>query len=76
MIDDWTTVVPAREDIAATARQLLALARSPHDVRTSAGGSEFRVPPYLADLYNAPEGDPFDPPEAKPRRRTKKEGDE
>lgn len=65
---DWVTVVPAREDVKETARALLALARSPHDVRTVGTGHEFRVPPYLADLYNAP---------PKPRRRMKKEeGDE
>lgn len=65
--DDWTTVVPEPGAVAETARELLALARSPHDVRTAGGGSEFRIPPYLADLYTAPAEAP------KRRRSTKKE---
>lgn len=66
MEDDWTTVVPAPDRIQETARALLALARSPQDVRTDGNGSEFRIPPYLADLYTRPV----------PKRRSKKEGDE
>lgn len=68
-MDDWSTVIPAPEAIVETAQALLALARDPRDVRTDGNGSEFRIPPYLADLYNAP---------PKPRRQTKskKEGDE
>ena len=54
MKDDWTTVVPAPEDIRATALALLKLARTPSDVRTGGNGSEFRIPPYLAELYNRP----------------------
>ena len=54
MIDDWTTVVPAPGEAKRVARELLALARSPHDVRSAGNGSEFRIPPYLADLYTAP----------------------
>lgn len=68
-MDDWTTVVPDPGDIVETARQLLALADDPTHVRTDGNGSEFRVPPYLAERYNTP-------PEPKARRRTKKEGDE
>lgn len=63
------SVVPARDAVKETARALLALARSPHDVRTAATGNEFRVPPYLADLYNASVA-------PKPRRRIKKEEEE
>lgn len=72
MDDFWVSVIPAREEVSDTARALLALAASPHDVRTTAGGTEFRIPPYLADLYNAPAA------EAPKRRRraTKEEGDE
>ena len=66
-MDGWVHVIPAKDDIADLARELLALARDPRDVRTDGNGSEFVVPPYLADLYNAPV------PVAKPRRRTKKE---
>lgn len=69
-MDDWVSVAPGTETtIADLARALLALARDPRDVRTDGNGSEFRVPPYLADLYNAP-------PKLPARRRTKKEGDE
>jgi len=70
MNDDWTTVVPAPGEIKAVARELLALAASPADVRTDGNGTEFRIPPYLADLYTAP---------AAPKRRRapkKEEGDE
>lgn len=70
-MDGWVHVIPAREEIKATAVALLALARTPTDVRTDGNGNEFVVPPYLADLYNAPE------PAPKARRRMKKdeEGD-
>lgn len=72
MIDDWATVIPEAGQVKETARALLALARSPHDVRTAGTGSEFRIPPYLLDLYTAPEQ-----PALPKRRRTKKEeGDE
>jgi len=63
MRDDWVTVVPAAGEVKEVARALLALAHSPHDVRTAGTGTEFRIPPYLADLYNAPPK----------RRRPKKE---
>lgn len=66
MDDTWVSVVPARDAVKETARALLALAHSPHDVRTAATGNEFRIPPYLADLYNASVA-------PKPRRRIKKE---
>lgn len=66
MDDTWVAVVPAREAVKETARALLALAHSPHDVRTTGTGNEFRIPPYLADLYNASVA-------PKPRRRIKKE---
>jgi hypothetical protein len=69
MTDDWTTVIPGPGGVKETARALLSLARDPHDVRTSAGGTEFRIPPYLADLYNAP-------PLPRRRRTKKEEGDE
>lgn len=57
--------MPSREEIAETASALLALARTPLDVRTDGNGNEFVVPQYLADLYTAPA--------APKRRRTKKE---
>lgn len=66
---DWTAVIPAPGQIMDVAKALLALADDPRDVRTDGNGSEFRIPPYLADRYNAPA----------PRKRvvrTKKEGDE
>ena len=67
---DWAVVVPAAGEVKATAVALLALADSPADVRTDGNGSEFLVPPYLADRYN-------ESTRPKPRRRAKKEeGDE
>ena len=71
-MDDWTTVVPASGTVQETARELLSLADDPADVMTQAGGTEFRIPPYLARRYAS------QPPEspAPRRRRTKKEGDE
>lgn len=61
---DWITIHPGAQGAAAVARELLALAESPQHVATDGNGSEFRVPPYLADLYTAP---------PKPRRRIKKD---
>jgi hypothetical protein len=73
MDDDWVTVAPDYLALGDTARALLDLARDPRDVRTDGNGSEFRVPPYLADLYNAPVASPAPAPK---RRRSPKEGDE
>lgn len=72
MNEDWTTVVPAAGEVQATARELLSLADDPADVMTQAGGTEFRIPPYLARRYAS------EPPQepARARRRSKKEGDE
>lgn len=69
-MDGWVHVIPRREEVAAVAVALLALARTPTDVRTDGSGDEFVVPQYLADLYNAPAPAPK-------RARTKKteEGD-
>lgn len=69
---DWTLISPDAEYVKETAQTLLALARSPQDVRTARGGTEFWVAPYLADLY----ANPTPEPTAKPRRRTKKDGEE
>jgi hypothetical protein len=65
-VKDWTVVVPAASDVKETARALLALADSPGDVRTDGNGSEFLVPPYLADRYT-------ESLRPKPRRRAKKD---
>jgi hypothetical protein len=67
--DNWITVLPGPGEVAEVARALLALASSPAHVRTDGNGSEFRIPPYLADLYS---------PAPAPRKRPakKKEGDE
>ncbi|MDF2711476.1 MAG: hypothetical protein K0R62_7128 [Nonomuraea muscovyensis] len=65
-VKDWTVVVPAAGDVKETARALLALADSPGDVRTDGNGSEFLVPPYLADRYT-------ESLRPKPRRRAKKD---
>lgn len=66
-MDDWVVVVPGQDGIPETARALLALAHHHTHVRTGGNGSEFLVPPYLADLYTAP---------PKPRRRIKKDEEE
>jgi hypothetical protein len=68
-VKDWATVVPPAAEVKATAQALLALADSPADVRTDGNGTEFLVPPYLADRYN-------ESLRPKPRRRAKKEEDE
>ncbi len=69
-MNDWIAVVPGSRPVADVARELLALAADPADVRTARGGNEFLVPPYLANLYVKPP--------APPRRRAPKpkEGDE
>lgn len=66
-VKDWTVVVPAASDVKETARALLALADSPGHVRTDGNGSEFLVPPYLADRYNE---------SLRPKRRRAKKEDE
>jgi hypothetical protein len=65
-VKDWATVVPPAAEVKATAQALLALADSPADVRTDGNGTEFLVPPYLADRYN-------ESLRPKPRRRAKKD---
>lgn len=45
-------VVPAGGQLKATAQQLLDLADSPRDVRTTGNGLEFEVPDELADRYH------------------------
>ena len=67
-VKDWAVVVPARGEVRETAQALLALADSPADVRTDGNGTEFLVPPYLADRFN-------ESLRPKPRRRAKKEED-
>lgn len=50
---DWVKVLPG-DDPAQTARDLLSLAESKHDVRTSSDeGLLFVVPAYLAEAYQA-----------------------
>lgn len=67
-MDGWVYVVPAREEVSAVAVELLALAHDPRDVRTDGSGDVFVIPPYLAELYNAPAAAPK-------RRRTKNDGE-
>ena len=66
--DDWVLIIPGMEGPKVTAAILLELATSPQDVRTDGNGLEFRVPPYLAELYN-----PTPAPAPKRRRAPKKE---
>lgn len=65
---DWVLITPGKEGPKVAAALLLELATSPADVRTASGGTEFRVPPYLAELYN-----PTPAPAPKRRRAPKKE---
>lgn len=65
-MDGWVHIMPERGEIASVAAELLALARTPLDVRTDGNGNEFVVPSYLAELYTAPAPAPK-------RRRTKKD---
>ena len=64
---DWVSVIPAPDMIRDAAVLLLSLANDPRDVRTDGNGSEFRIPPYLAERYN---------PAPVPKRRTKREDGE
>ena len=74
---EWSVVIPGWGEIGAVARALLDLADDPTHVRTSGNGSEFLVPPYLADRYNqaSPEPEPDTEPVRRPRRRLKKQED-
>lgn len=66
--DNWVVIVPGKEGAKVAASLLLELATSPSHVRTEGNGLEFRVPPYLAELYNPT---PVSAPTR--RRRVKKE---
>ena len=66
MNSDWVHIIPGKEGPKITAALLLELADDTRHVRTDSNGDEFRVPPYLADRFNAPA------PVTR-RRRTKKE---
>lgn len=49
--DDWVTVIPPAGLLKETARVLVDLADRPGDVRSQGNGSEFLVPPALAEAY-------------------------
>lgn len=65
--EGWHLVIPDRDRVAQTARELLSLAQSPADVRSQRGGREFLVAPYIADAYNMPTTSAT----KRPRRRSK-----
>ena len=68
-MSDWQPIVPGAGEAQEVARLLLALADDPAHVRTQRGGSEFLVPPYLAERFTQPEPEK---PKRQPRaRRTK-----
>lgn len=52
--EGWVTIVPPRGEAAATARALLGLSGDPRDVVSQRGGTEFLVPPEIADVYLKP----------------------
>ncbi|TRV72547.1 hypothetical protein FKN01_29590 [Streptomyces sp. 130] len=71
---EWQPIVPGAGEAQEVARLLLALADDPAHVRTQRGGSEFLVPPYLAEKFVQPEPEPEKPKTTKPRaRRSSKE---
>lgn len=69
---NWQPIVPGAGEAQEVARLLLSLADDPAHVRTQRGGSEFLVPPYLAERFTQPEPEPETKPKRQPRaRRTK-----
>lgn len=66
--DDWVTIVPAKGQAKEAARALLDLSPDPRDVRVQGNGSEFLVPPELADAYTA-----MTEPKPARKRTTKRE---
>jgi hypothetical protein len=69
---EWATVVPAPDELAQTARELLDVAGDPALVRTDGNGTEFRVPVSIAEEWHRrrnPEPEPVTPPEPKPVQR-------
>lgn len=70
IIDEgWVPIIPGAGETRDVAVLLLALADDPAHVRTTRGGSEFLVAPYVADRFTRPD------PEPAPRRRTRKKED-
>lgn len=68
---DWVTVVPAKGELNAVARKLLSMA-DPKDVLTTGNGTEFLVPPEVADAYHAtsaPAAPVVTAPSTTPKRR-------
>lgn len=51
---DWLLVVPAAGRLKETATELLRLAGDPSLVRTEGNGTEFLVPPAVAQAFTAP----------------------
>lgn len=69
MTGDWQVIVPGAGEVPEVAVLLLGMADDPAHVRTQRGGSEFLVPPYLAERFTQPD------PKTRPRaRRTKESG--
>jgi len=67
-VADWVPVIPGAGERRAVAILLLALADDPHHVRTTHGGAEFLVAPYVAERFTQPD------PKPTRRTRNKKEG--
>ena len=62
---EWATVVPAPEELARTARELLDVAGDPALVRTDGNGTEFLVPVSIAEEWHRrrnPEPEPAPKP--------------
>lgn len=49
---EWAVVVPAKGELARTARELIDLAGDPTLVRTDGNGNEFRVPASIAQVWH------------------------
>jgi len=63
--EGWVTVVPEPGKVKEAVTLLLAAAEFPEHVLSQRNGTEFLVPPYVADAYNAPAA-------AVPKRRARK----
>lgn len=70
---EWAVVVPAKGELARTARELIDLAGDPTLVRTDGNGNEFRVPASIAQVWHelrtSQVTEPAPPVQSKPVQR-------
>lgn len=69
---DWVTIIPPEGELSTVARTLLSLA-DPREVLTAGNGTEFLVPPEVADAYHGQSAPapvtPAAPTTSQPKRR-------